>query len=88
MTPNEEIFHLFACKSVGKLHQSDARDLSNLAYAYASIRFTSGGKDLLGLIAMKAVEIKSASFTAHDISMLLLASNPSSTCDIEVVGFS
>ncbi len=78
MTPKEEIFNLFASKTVGKLHQSDAHDLSNLAYAYASIR-AGDGKDLLELIAMKAMQMKS-DFNAQDISMFLLAyvtgSNP------------
>jgi len=37
MTPNEELFQLFADKAMDKLNQFDARHLSNLAYAFALI---------------------------------------------------
>ena len=39
MKPNEELFRFFAGKSMDKLHQFDARRLSNLAYACALIDY-------------------------------------------------
>jgi hypothetical protein len=45
MEPNEELFQFFAGKSMDKLHQFDARCLSNLAYAYALIEYVPGFDD-------------------------------------------
>ena len=71
----EEVFNLFACEAVKKLHQSDAHNLSNLAYAYASIGYTpsiSDGQDFLKVIAKKVVELRSG-FSTQDISLILRA---------------
>jgi hypothetical protein len=58
MKPNEELFQFFADASMNTLDQFDARCLSNLAYAYALIKYVpefDDGSDLLNHIAMKAV---------------------------------
>ncbi len=81
----EEIFNLVACEAVDKLHQSDGHNLSNLAYAYASIGFMPSlddKQDFLEIIATKVVEFNSG-YNAQDISLMLRAyvttsnSNPS-----------
>ena len=75
MTPNSELFKHFANASVRKLDQFNARDLSNLAYAYALIDFVpefDDGSDLFDHIAINAVDIH-RKFNAQDISNMTWA---------------
>jgi len=71
----EDIFNLVAHETVDKLYQSDPHNLSNLAYAYASIGFTPSlgdGQDFLEVITAKVVEFNSG-YNADDISLMLRA---------------
>eukprot|EP00986_Skeletonema_menzelii_P000871 scaffold248_cov112-Skeletonema_menzelii.AAC.2 len=75
MTPNEDVFKFFADASMGKLNQFDARGLSNLAYAYALIRYVpkfDDGSDLFDRIATEAVDVKGY-FIAQGISNMVWA---------------
>ena len=73
MTPKEDIFRLFAVQSKDMLDQFDARQLSNLALAYAKIDYVpkfEDGSDLFDHIATEAVNLK-GDFIAQGISNLL-----------------
>ena len=75
MMPNRNIFQFFAGASMDILDQSDARCLSNLAYAYALIDYVpefDDGSDLFDHIAMNAVDIHTK-FNAQDISNMAWA---------------
>jgi hypothetical protein len=75
MTLNEDLFQSFASASRDKLNQFDARHLSNLAYAYASMGYVpefEEERDLFDHIATQAVE-RSAEFNAQDISNVVWA---------------
>ena len=74
MMPNGEFFQSFAHASVDKLHQFDARHISNLAYAYALIEYVpdfDDGSDLFDHIAAQSVEMKE--FKEQDISNIVWA---------------
>mmetsp|Transcript_32626 Transcript_32626/g.66521 ORF Transcript_32626/g.66521 Transcript_32626/m.66521 type:complete len:577 (-) Transcript_32626:25-1755(-) len=75
MKPNRNMFQFFAGASMDILDQSDARCLSNLAYAYALIDHVpefDDGSDLFDHIAMNAVDIQ-IKFNAQDISNMAWA---------------
>jgi hypothetical protein len=75
MKPNEEFFYLFASASIDKLHQFNARCLSNLAYAYGLIEYVpefDDGSDLFDHIATQSL-VKTNEFNAQDISNMLWA---------------
>jgi len=75
MTPSKDIFRSFALASRDKLHQCDARCLSNLAYAYALIGYVpefEDGSDLFDHIATQAAERRD-DFNAQEISNMVWA---------------
>jgi len=75
MTLNEDLFRSFASASRDKLHHFDARGLSNLAYAYASIGYVpqfDDESDLFDHIATQSAE-RSAEFYAQGISNIVWA---------------
>ncbi|KAL7449943.1 hypothetical protein ACHAWC_001952 [Mediolabrus comicus] len=74
-TANRELFQFIANKSSDILHQSDARCLSNIAYAYALIGYVpkfEDGSDLFDHIAMHSIEMR-ADFNAQDVSNMAWA---------------
>jgi hypothetical protein len=59
-TANRELFQFIAEKSMDILHESDARHISNLAYAYALIEYVpkfDDGSDLFDHIAMQSIKM-------------------------------
>ena len=72
---NRDLFLSLANESLRKLDQFDARRISNLAYAYALIRFVpvlADGSDLFDHIAMQSIEMR-AEFNAQDVSNMVWA---------------
>jgi hypothetical protein len=58
MKPNEDFFRFFAVKTIDKIKHLDTKDLSDLAYAYAMIRYApefDDGSNLFDHIAKEAV---------------------------------
>eukprot|EP00984_Skeletonema_dohrnii_P011446 scaffold4576_cov88-Skeletonema_dohrnii-CCMP3373.AAC.2 len=75
MTPKRSLFLSFACASRDKLHHFDARCLSNIAYAYALIKYVpefGDESDLFDHIATQAA-LRSAEFIAQGISNMMWA---------------
>eukprot|EP00986_Skeletonema_menzelii_P018532 scaffold26655_cov153-Skeletonema_menzelii.AAC.2 len=73
MRPKIELFQSFAHASMDKLDEFDARHLSNLAYAYALIRYVpkfDDGSDLFDRIAIKAVA-KTSDFSPQHFSNII-----------------
>jgi hypothetical protein len=74
-TANKELFQFIAEKSMDIIHESDARCLSNIAYAYALIGYVpqfEDGSDLFDHIAMHSIEMR-AEFNAQDLSNMVWA---------------
>ncbi len=58
MKPNEDVFRFFAVKTIDKIKHLDTKDLSDLAYAYAMIKYApefDDGSNLFDHIATEAV---------------------------------
>eukprot|EP00984_Skeletonema_dohrnii_P010908 scaffold4291_cov76-Skeletonema_dohrnii-CCMP3373.AAC.4 len=75
MTPNKKLFRSFAIASRDKLDHFDARCLSNVAYAYALIKYVpefDDGSDLLDHIAIQAA-LRSAEFNEQELSNMMWA---------------
>ncbi|KAL7453100.1 hypothetical protein ACHAWC_004783, partial [Mediolabrus comicus] len=71
----EDLFLSLANASVRNLSQSDAYGLSNLAYAYALIKYVpkfDDGSDLFDHIAMQSIKMR-AEFNAQDVSNMVWA---------------
>jgi hypothetical protein len=61
IAPNEHLFRIFATASKEKRHQFDARNVSNLAYAHALIKYVpkfDDGSGLFNHIATKQQSVK------------------------------
>eukprot|EP00985_Skeletonema_marinoi_P003661 scaffold1598_cov139-Skeletonema_marinoi.AAC.5 len=74
-TPKRSLFLSFAIASRDKLNNSDARGLSNIAYAYALIKYVPGfddESDLFDHVAIQAARRK-VEFNAQDISNMMWA---------------
>jgi hypothetical protein len=74
-TINKDLFLSLANESLRKLDQFDARHISNLAYAYALIRFVpvlADGSDLFDHIAMQAIKMR-AEFAPQNLSNMVWA---------------
>eukprot|EP00985_Skeletonema_marinoi_P017415 scaffold9535_cov160-Skeletonema_marinoi.AAC.9 len=74
-TPNKELFRSFAIASRDKLYNFDARSLSNIAYAYALIKYVpefDDESDLFDHVATQASQ-RSAEFNAQDVSNMMWA---------------
>ncbi len=75
MTPKKELFLSFASASRSKLDQFDARNLSNVAYAYALLKYVpefDDGSDLFDHLASQAVR-RGTEFIAQNISNIVWA---------------
>ena len=75
MTPKKELFLPFAIASRNKLYHFDARELSNIACAYALIDYVpefDDGSDLFRNIATQAAR-RRTEFNAQDISNMMWA---------------
>ena len=75
MRPNNELFQSFATASIQKIDEFDARHLSNLAYAYALIRYVpdfDDGSNLFDHIAMQAAA-KLNEFKPQELSNIIWA---------------
>jgi hypothetical protein len=74
-TANKELFQFFAEKAMDILHESEARQISNLAYAYALIEYVpkfDDGSDLLDHIAMQSIKMR-VEFAPQGISNMVWA---------------
>jgi GTPase Era involved in 16S rRNA processing len=74
-TANKELFRFIAEESMDILHKSEARQISNLAYAYALIEYVpkfDDGSDLFDHIAMYSTEMR-AELNAQDVSNMVWA---------------
>jgi hypothetical protein len=74
-TVNRELFQFIAEQSLDQLHQFDARQISNLAYAYALIEYVprfDDGSDLFDHIAMQSIKMR-AEFAPQGISNMVWA---------------
>jgi hypothetical protein len=74
MSLNAELFQLLAHTSLEKLRHFDARNLSNVAHAYARLRYVPvlDGTNLFDAIAVRAIEVK-MTFNPQDSTNLVWA---------------
>jgi hypothetical protein len=74
-TANRELFQFIAEKTLDRLHESEARHISNLAYAYALIEYVPkfvDGSDLFDHIAMHSAKMR-MEFNEQDVSNMVWA---------------
>jgi hypothetical protein len=85
MAPNEHLFRIFATASKEKRHQFDARNVSNLTYAHALMKYApkfDDGSGLFNHIATKQQRVKLNSMRKiHPTYLGLSNPNPNDSLD-------